>query len=145
MKTKYFILLFILSVLVYSCTIESSGNGKLDGYWKLASIDTIYTGKTLTLTDKRLYWSVESKLLDLHDADGIHSHILVRFNNTGDSLLLSSPYGYDRENGDTLLTDYTVMQPYGINSLYEHFKILKLNGSDMVLQSSTLILHLEQY
>lgn len=38
-----------------SCTLESSDNGDLDGYWHLESIDTLATGKTGDYSNRRFF------------------------------------------------------------------------------------------
>ena len=41
-----------------SCDIDSSPNGKLDGYWKMASIDSIESGNILNLDNELYFWII---------------------------------------------------------------------------------------
>jgi hypothetical protein len=137
-KVVVFIVLGILISAFLSCDIESSGNGKLDGNWRIASIDTLATGRMADYSNKLIYWAFQNNLLSLYDTNGEESHILMRFNHTGDTLKLYEPYLYDREKGDIKLEDKTVLKDYGITSLEENFFVEALSGSKMVLRSGTL-------
>ena len=45
MNTKLTYIAVVMIVLVLaSCSMETSHNGALDGYWKLTTIDTLSTG-----------------------------------------------------------------------------------------------------
>ena len=131
--------------LLGSCELETSRNKKLDGYWRLQQIDSIGTGGVNTMQGKRLFWAIQHKLLELRDVDGIISKCLLRFERQGDSLLLSEPYLYDRENGDKPLENTEILLHYGVNSLNEHFKIDNLTSSRMVLSSRKCRLHFVKF
>lgn len=131
--------------LTAACDIETSGNGDLDGYWSLRQIDTLETAGTADVSEQRIFWSVQHNLLQADDRTGAHASCLFRFQHTGNTLVLSSPYAYGRENGDDPIDDVTLLQPFGINAIPETFTIEKLNGSDMVLRSEPLRLHFRKY
>ncbi len=131
--------------LLGSCELETSRNKKLDGYWCLQQIDSIGTGGVNTMQGKRLFWAIQHKLLELRDVDGKISKCLLRFERQGDSLLLSEPYLYDRENGDKRLENTEILLHYGVNSLNEHFKIDNLTTSRMVLSSRKCRLHFVKF
>ena len=42
-----------------SCEIETSDNGKLDGFWHLERVDTLATGKSVDYTNKLVFWGVQ--------------------------------------------------------------------------------------
>ena len=46
-----------------ACTIETSDNGDLDGYWHLEQVDTLATGGKLNLSKERVFWGVQHKLI----------------------------------------------------------------------------------
>ena len=72
-----------------SCTLESSGNGDLDGYWHLESIDTLATGKTGDYSNRRFFWGIEHRLISVSDIDREgRLGYYFRFEQTGDSLFL---------------------------------------------------------
>lgn len=46
-----------------SCELESSDNGKLDGFWHLESIDSLENGKTVDMSKLHVFWGIEYKLI----------------------------------------------------------------------------------
>lgn len=147
---KQLLYLIILSALALSsCSISTSDNGKLDGYWHLTGIDTLREGQGSTdLKQRRVYWAVQAKLLNVRDLGTYQQGYLFRFSHVGDSLLLSEPYhdgGHeDTGSGDTPVTDAAELSPFGINSLTEHFFVEQLSGSTMILRSQTLRLYFKR-
>lgn len=137
-----------------SCTIESSKNGDLDGFWHLERIDTLATGKTSDYSEKRIFWGIEHKLLYVKDADAGTRGYLLRFEQTSDSLKLSSPYkfnwhedqGSDEEpGGDIPVKNVEPLRPFGLNALEEKFAKEALDGSKMILRSKTLRLYFKRF
>jgi len=142
-KPIYTTIIMLFCTVLVSCELETSSNGDLDGLWQLKSTDSLYTGNSADMKSQQIFWSVQCDLLQVTKIGQIE--ILFRFQNTGDSLLLSSPYTKDRETDDTQITDVSILQPMGINSLDEHFKIVELSGSTMTLESPTLRLYFRKY
>lgn len=131
--------------LLTACDIETSGNGRLDGFWHLCSVDTLQTGGHTDLSERRVFWGVQYKLISLRDVDTDRNHgYYVRFRQTGDSLITSSPYkdnwhqDQGDDGGDHPIDNPKLLAPYGINNLEEGFRKESLNGSTMVLKSKTL-------
>lgn len=112
--------------------------------WHLTSIDTLATGGTRDMSKEMIFWSFENKLMEADDKSGGNQSILFRFSYANGSLTLSSPYAYDRNNGDRALTDSTLLLPFGINKTEENFQILKKSGSKIVLLSEKLKLSLKR-
>ena len=52
-----------------SCELETSDNGKFDGFWHLERVDTLATGGSLNLQQKRIFWGVQAKLISARDID----------------------------------------------------------------------------
>ena len=128
--------------LLVACDIESSDNGKLDGFWHLERIDTLRTGGVADLSACGVFWAIEAKLLCVNDID--HKTLgryYFRFSQTTDSLIIHTPYlnkGHeDTWGGDIPVTDALVLAPFGISALEEHYLKEKLDGSSMILRSST--------
>nr|MBP7472243.1 lipocalin-like domain-containing protein [Prevotella sp.] len=144
----YIVVAFITTLTIFSsCTLESSDNGDLDGFWHLEAIDTLSTGGHLDMSNYKIFWGVQAKLISLQGSD---NSFYLRFNQTGDSLIVNTPYynhwHEDAENGgDIPVTDGTAMKIYGINALTEPFLKEKLNGSKMILKSSTLRLYFTKF
>ena len=138
----------LLLAAATSCTLESSDNGKLDGFWHLEQVDTLNTGGTLDLSEELYFWAVDTKLLNVRH--GGERGYLLRFDQTADSLVLHTPYKdnwhEDAENGgDHPLDNATELALYGINNMREPFHKDRLTGSRMVLRSKTLRLHFRKF
>lgn len=119
---------FILSLT--SCTIDTLDNGDLDGAWHL-----------LRINDKEckygnIYWSIQGKLLEATDKSDLTYRFLLRFQHSGNTLQLSEPYIYDREDGDKPLDDLQLLEHVGIADVSKPFSIVTLNGSRMTLQTA---------
>ena len=121
-----------------SCELESSGNGKLDGYWHLERVDTLATGGVKDLSEDLYFWAFQGKLLDLVNRNWTTSECLARFLQSGNTLTISSPFRYDRMGGDEPLETPELLQPYGINNIEEKFTIESQSGSKMTLKSEML-------
>lgn len=128
-----------------SCELETSDAGDLEGLWHLTRVDTLATGGVLDLSQKYIYWSFQFKLMQADNKQGLHDIVLMRYDHTGNTLTLSSPHIYDREEGDHPQTEPTRLRPYGINNLEEPFEVLKLSGSRMQLQSEMLKLTFRKF
>lgn len=135
-----------------SCTLESSGNGDLDGYWHLESIDTLATGKTGDYSNRRFFWGIEHRLISVSDIDREgRLGYYFRFEQTGDSLFLGQAYknNWHQDNGknggDIPVDDVEPLRYYGVNELEEHFAKEALSGSRMILRSKTLRLKFKKF
>lgn len=152
MGNKYIITFVIGFVsMLYSCDIETSDNGDFDGFWHLEQVDTLATGGVSDFSKARVFWGVQAKLVSVRDVDkdGNFGYYL-RFRQTGDSIIMHSPYKnnwhQDRENGGDLpVSDATLLAPYGINNLEEGFLKEHLSGGKMVLRSKTLRLRFKRF
>ncbi|MCQ2243774.1 MAG: lipocalin-like domain-containing protein [Bacteroidaceae bacterium] len=114
-----------------SCTLETSGNGKLDGAWHLLRINEE------PLESTQLYWNIQGKMLEFKDKQGAKGRFLLRFERKNGKLTLSDPHVWGRENGDAILQDTAKLAPFGVDNLDESFEIEKLDNSRMTLKSST--------
>lgn len=130
----------VIALTAVSCDIETSGNGKLDGMWHLRSVDTLATAGTYDMTGERIYWSFQHDLMVADDKTGANLSLLFRFKHAEGRLLLSTPYIYNREEGDEPMTEehLPMLYPYGIHSIDEAYDVIKLSDSKMILQSETL-------
>ncbi|SDZ83522.1 Lipocalin-like domain-containing protein [Segatella bryantii] len=142
-----FLFLMMSAVICSSCTLETSDNGDLDGFWHLEAIDTLATGGHHDLSDQKLFWGVEHKLIALQGSD---FRFYFRFTYTGDSLKLFSPYinhwHQDKEDGgDIPVDDPEILRPYGIQNLEENFAVEALSGSKMILRSKELKLYFTNF
>ena len=88
----YILLTAFVSLLMASCELEASSHGNLYGFWHLETIETIESGSTKDMRDELKFWSVQSKLIELSDHDGVHNSVLYHFQREGDSLFLFDPH-----------------------------------------------------
>ena len=144
----------LLLMSLTSCEIETSENGNLDGYWHLEQVDTLATGGVCDYRNQRVFWGIQHKLISVSDFDTFGSWLgyYFRFNQTGDSLILSKPYknNWHQDNGDfggdIPLTDINdTVRRCGINNLVEPFYKEKLSGSKMILRTKDLRLNFKKF
>lgn len=140
MKKIFYLLTILLSLS--SCSVEMSNNGDLDGLWQMYEmqidgaepVDMRYTGTTM---------SVAFRMMSLKNY--YQPMVYCRFENTGNTLRI-----YDFRLGihdvsDLPIEDPEVLNPFGIFSLDEHFKVEVMTGSDMVLRSDRALLKFRKY
>ena len=136
--------LFAALLLLTSCEIEFSNNGKLDGFWQLIAVDTLSTQHTSDLKTSGRTWAFQGRLLEMRDTKGGYSDLYFSFEHRGDSLFLDSPYLSDRDADDIKITDINIVRPYGVNGLKEGFEIESLSNNKLILRSKTLRLMLRK-
>lgn len=136
--------LFAALLLLTSCEIEFSNNGKLDGFWQMIAVDTLATQHTSDLKTSGRTWAFQGRLLEMRDTKGGYSDLYFSFEHRGDSLFLDSPYLSDRDVDDIKITDVNIVRPYGVNGLKEGFEIESLSNNKLILRSKTLRLMLRK-
>lgn len=122
---------------VSSCTLETSDNGDLDGYWHLTRVDTLATGGMLDLSEELRFWAVQKDIMNVVDRRN-GGDMLLRFDKSGNTLRLYDPYVNDRMQDDIPLEDVEMLRPLGINALDESFAVERLSGDRMTLCSELL-------
>ena len=132
-----------------SCELESSDNGKLDGFWHLERIDSLENGKTVDMSKLHVFWGIEYKLIAATQYDNNTERMFFRFEQTSDSLKITQAFinhGHQDNGGDIPLTEVTNdLRYYGINNLPEGFAKEALSGSKMILRSKTLRLKFKKF
>ena len=142
--SKYIAITALALGTLTACEIESHDNGKIDGFWHLEHIDTLATGGTLDVSNEKLFWSVQVRLLEVSNKTTGAKYIFS-FRQANVSLYLSNPLVSDRIKGDPEVEDVKVLAPYGINSLDETFAVEAIDGKKMILRSETLRLKLKKF
>ena len=138
--------LFVFLPLLSSCTLETSNNGKLDGFWQLTQLDTIATGGITDMREKNAFWAVQMHLLEVKEPSGNTSqNVIFRFERRGDSLIINQPRYNDRRNGDPVITDPSLLNKHGIYHLREGFFVGRLDNNYMDLQSDRFRFHFRKY
>ena len=141
---KRILYIFSTLLLFYSCDIESSKNGNLDGFWHLERVDTISTSGSLDLSQEKLFWAFQKDLLLLR---GDEQEFYLRFNHHDNYLDLSDPRLRDREKDDPAISSSTMylILPYGINEEEESFQVVTLDNDNMVLRNQNLQLWFRKF
>lgn len=130
-----------LTISFPSCEIETSNNGKLDGYWHLNSVDTLSTGGTLDLSEETRFWAIQTDLLNVVDRGGTAGNFMFRFEHKDGKLRLYDPHKNAKLEGDPAVESADSLNPFGVNALDETFNVETLSNSRMILSTDTLCLH----
>ena len=138
---KYLSILFALMFCLSACELETSHNGKLDGWWLLTAADTLQTGGHANVEAQQCTWAFQGRLLELRDVPGQRGDYLLSFAQHGDDLLLSHPYLSARDSGDIAVQTPQPLHPYGIQTLSEQFSIITIDRQHMVLTSTSMRLY----
>jgi hypothetical protein len=146
MKKIFYLLAF--GMMLVSCEIETSGNGKLDGYWQMSQVDTLATGGVADTRESFIYWGVQGKLLQIRYSENdvyLSEGLLFRFEDNDSILTLSSPFVHHLYETDEPIDDVEILKPFGIYRLVEKFAIKELDDNNMVLTNDVLRLHFRRY
>lgn len=143
MKIKQLNILLVIFITILglsSCSIFETDNApeELEGMWNLTEKKT--SDAIIDCRSQRIFWSFQGKLLELDDRNRVNSSILYRYKKEGNKLILENPYRYDRENGDELLTEPSLLLFYGINSLSVTYTI-SINDDKLILNDGQNELH----
>ena len=140
-------LLPVLALLFSSCSLETDNDaGDLEGMWHLVRIEESATNTHIDVSNEVIFWSFQAKLLQMEDKTGQHYSYLYRFRIDNDQLTLTSPYQFDRENGDRPLTAYeSTLGLYGIKNLTPVFRIEKIDRRKMILNDGSVRLYFDKF
>ena len=140
-------LLPVLALLFSSCSLETDNDaGDLEGMWHLVRIEESVTNTHIDVSNEVIFWSFQAKLLQMEDKTGQINSYLYRFRIDNDQLRLSSPYLFDRENGDHPLTAYeATLGRYGIKSLTPTFRIERVDRRKLVINDATVRLYFDKF
>ena len=140
--------LLALGLMIVSCELETSGNGKLDGYWQMCQVDTLTTGGVTDTRESLIYWGIQGKLLQIRYSENnvyLGEGLLFRFENDNSLLTLSSPVVHHLYETDEPIDDVELLKPYGIYRLEEKFTIEQLDDKYMILTNDVLRLYFRRY
>lgn len=143
--TKCFNILFSLiasALLLVSCgdLLEHSQNGKLDGYWKLTTIDTLTSGGQKDVSEQSLFMAVQGKIMMLNNRDN-GAEFIFQFNHSDGHLKIFDARQSNRSKGDPLLTDPEAIRPFGFNNLEEDFTVDEFTSGKLVINDGSFRLH----
>ena len=142
------LILPLLLALLSAC--ERSNNGDLDGMWHITRIDSVKSGASADVRKDLKFWSFQDKLTQLynHKTDWEYKEILMtRFEHLEGKLIISSPFIYNRLDGDIFLSDDSLylLYPHGINCVPDTFAVEHLDRKKMQLADDVVRLYFEKY
>lgn len=142
---KHITILFSLVTILFalaSCgdLLEHSQNGKLDGYWKLTTIDTLTSGGQKDVSEQSLFMAVQGKIMMLNNRDN-GAEFIFQFNHSDGHLKIFDARQSNRSKGDPLLTDPEAIRPFGFNNLEEDFTVDEFTSGKLVINDGSFRLH----
>lgn len=136
-------------ILAAACAdFHTSENGQLDGFWQLTQIDSLENGHSEDASERMIFWSVQSRLLqmqDLHDMTHAYLSIFFHFRHEGDLLTVYNPVIDNRLISDSLVTEVRMLSFYGVYNQEETFRILQLDNKRMTLENERLRMYFRKY
>ena len=150
---KFIRSIFFFSIVIpslASCDLHSSDNGVLDNFWYLRQVDTLSTCGVNDYVSQKVFWSFIDKMMQV---EGPGPAYLFRFEHSGDSLIVHTPYTNPHSNANIVVPDssLSVLNKYGLHlqptgtTPRESFYIEELNHNRMTLSSSEYRLHFIRY
>ena len=153
---KNFLLALFIGLGLAACEIRTSDNGDFDGLWQLASIDSLANGRSVDMRSSGEFWAVQVHLMEVRNTKGKHGSVLFRFDLTGDSLKLRSPY-YDEsgEGGanvqelqqatESHASAVKKLKGYGIDHPAQAYRLITLDSDEMILKKEDVHLCFRKY
>lgn len=146
MRNRNVLTLALAAMLTAACSdFHTSDNGQLDGFWQLANVDTLANNRSGDVRELKIFWAVQADLLEIRDLTNRHLPVFFRFEHRDGQLKLSRPVADNRLISDSLVRDVNTIRYYGFRQLEETFKVLRLDGKAMLLESGHLRLHFRKY
>ena len=120
----------MMAITLAACEIETPSNGDLDGLWHLETVDTLTTGGRANLSDCRVFWAVQARLLNVSSENESY---YLKFLHKGGMLTVRDAYEDFRQSNDST---YEFLKPYGISALPDTFSVRQLNSNRMVIEKA---------
>lgn len=139
----------ILGLLLLGCltSCEFSDNGTLDGLWYLNQKGNSQTDQITDVSDARITWGFQGKILKLMPWNANGLEYMMRFEHSNNQLILSEAFQNDRVNGDEFYNNDSLclFQKYGITHIPDTFDIIQLNRKKMELHNDRIHLYFMKY
>lgn len=153
MKQKIFLfpLVVFAVICLAACDLEADkvpGDNDFEGFWHLERMEMLATDSTSEpvvqdLSNQRIFWSFQHKLLQLRDYDNGYSQYLCRFQIAGGKITITEAY-YWKDANDHPITDGTLLKYYGIADLNTSFDY-HISGSHMTLSNDSIKLNFKKF
>lgn len=139
---------WVLFLMMACVDFHASENGSLDGFWQLTQVDSLESGVAENMTQRMIFWSVQSKLLlmqDRHDMTHAYMGIYFHFKHEGDSLVVYDPTIDNRLISDSVVSEVRMLSFYGVYHLRETFRVLRLESTKMTLENERLRMYFRKF
>ena len=139
---------WVLFLMMACVDFHTSENGSLDGFWQLTQVDSLESGVAENMTQRMIFWSVQSKLLlmqDRHDMTHAYMGIYFHFKHEGDSLVVYDPTIDNRLISDSVVSEVRMLSFYGVSHLRETFRVLRLESTKMTLENERLRMYFRKF
>lgn len=144
------ILLTLLFTCIVSCETDTiDGDGKIEGFWHMESIESLATDSTVDsvqdMSRKYVFWSFQHNLLELSDKGGEYQQLYCRFKAEDGQLTISEIY-IPTYGKDSLATEASlpIIKPYGISKLNSTFSY-DIDGGKMTLTGEGVRLRFKRF
>ena len=98
------------------------------------------------LDQEKNIWNVYDTLMVYPpEIETAHPDVIGSFTHNGNTLRVFGLYFSVRDAGDQKVEDPDVLHTLGLHQLEEDLKVLKLDGSEMQLETATLRLYFRKY
>lgn len=147
MRMKSFLYIALMVILFpccfSSCEFEMSDNGVLDGLWQMTEMQK--TGEEAKdMRNTGTTWGFNFRLVELRSYTSTSS-VLCRFEHKDGHLRIYEPRDQKHMQHDTLITDSTILFPFGLYTTNEDFHIEALSNDHMILVSKKAKLKFRKY
>lgn len=139
------LLYLFLVIIIMACDFETSNNGKLDGNWQLAQLDTLSTGGSGDMRSSGIYLCVQHHLLEMKSLYDIEKNVFFRFEQTETTLRLYNPVSDNKNISDSVVTSPLTLQPFGLQSLDEMMAIEQLTSDNLTLRNDKFRYHFRKF
>lgn len=138
-------ILYIIGVLALmtSCTIVTSDNGDLDGFWQMTTMEDLRTGVVTDVRENMVSWAFQGGLVQMNSMT--REEVTGQFVLTDNYLKVWNLNQFTHQDGDTKIEDVKELYQFGIFELEQTFKVLELNKNTLRLQSDNYALNFRKY
>ena len=140
--------IYLLLSAVFSCD-KLPMNGDLDGMWQLMFVEK--DGEVSDVKSRKRYWSFQLHLTQFSRSGNNTYRYFAHFKHEGDSLFvydLCFPSENFTDTDDNVMfteSDVHILNQWGIYSLYNRYKVEKLDSDVMILKNDEMKLRFRKF
>lgn len=145
-KTGLAVAVLMLLTFIWSCDKKWPMNGNLDGYWQFMTIETKKDKKIKNCF--RMYMAIQLQMVELRDlGNNGYKNLIGEFSYDEDKnlVVIKNLKGKFSTSDDKQPASLEELNDYGLYSLENVFRIIKADGSNLILESDDAILTLRSF